>query len=158
MPLLSAAISERPTGSHAIDCRPRKKSFRFSWRREKNTPTPASAARYVATITMSIGWRVCVITVLGQRADRGRLADERAHPDADVSLVPAWRQLEYGPFEIALPRGDRRGKNGFGVEVFPRAVGIRVQPEAAVRPVDARPVVHDGLHAAVVEHVHGGAL
>src|SRR5262249_6129552 len=115
-------------------------------------------ARYVATITMSIGWRVCVITVLGQRADRGRLADERAHPDADVSLVPAWRQLEYGPFEIALPRGDRRGKNGFGVEVFPRAVGIRVQPEAAVRPVDARPVVHDGLHAAVVEHVHGGAL
>ena len=46
MALSSAAISDSPTGSHAIDWRARKYSSRFVCRREKYTPTPVSAARY----------------------------------------------------------------------------------------------------------------
>jgi len=44
--LSSAAISDKPTGSHAIDCLARKNSSRLFWRLEKYRPTPASIARY----------------------------------------------------------------------------------------------------------------
>src|SRR5205809_1688238 len=64
MPLLSAAISDSPTGSQAIDCRARKKSSRFVWRREKYNPTVVSAARYVTMIAASTAGRPAIICAI----------------------------------------------------------------------------------------------
>ena len=56
MALSSAAISDRPTGSHAIDWRARKNSSRLVCRREKYRPMQASPVRYTMMIATSIGW------------------------------------------------------------------------------------------------------
>src|SRR6185436_2553924 len=53
MPLLSAAISDKPTGSHAIERRATRYWSSVVWRREKYTPTAASATRYAITIAAS---------------------------------------------------------------------------------------------------------
>src|SRR5450759_4247292 len=53
MPLFNAAIRDKPTGSHDIDCRATKNSPRLVWRLEKYTPTRASVVRYASTMAAS---------------------------------------------------------------------------------------------------------
>src|SRR5262245_50512422 len=71
MPLLSAAISDKPTGSHVIDRRATKNWSIVVWRREKYTPTAAMAARYPITIAASSAVKaVCISDYDRQRLMR----------------------------------------------------------------------------------------
>ncbi len=53
MPLLSAAISDMPTGNHAMRRPATRNASAEVCRRENTAPTTASAARYATTMTRS---------------------------------------------------------------------------------------------------------
>src|SRR5262245_18672058 len=72
MPLLSAAISDSPTACHVIDWLARKNPSSVRWRRENQTPTKASAARYAITISASSGRMASVMAITMGRDDQSR--------------------------------------------------------------------------------------
>src|ERR1044071_8488490 len=101
MPLLSAAISDRPTGSHVIDRRATKNSSIDVCRREKYTPTAVIAARYAITIAVSRLVKAVCMSERRSRYDRRqmRLLDALLERRSTV-LIASTASLALGLFFI----------------------------------------------------------
>src|SRR5262245_53399660 len=106
MALSSAAISDKPTGSHVIDWRARKNVSRLDCRREKYTPTAASARRYAITITASIGWSAVLMRLLVLQSLAHDVALGRARRGG-ARLARSRRGSVRRPAARSHDRGDR---------------------------------------------------